>query len=157
MRITGKLLAGLGGLPMLAILSVGPVAAQSSVGKAILDKLTARVEKLESVCAKDIKKYCSNVTPGAGRVVYCMQAYEDKISAKCTFEVEEAAASILTAAEALKDGVIACKAEINGVCAKVKPGDGRIATCLIENKSTASAGCSEAIARVQSLASEKEK
>jgi hypothetical protein len=157
MKITMKLLAKLGVLPLLAVLSAGSVSAQTSVGKTILDKLNARVEKLESTCAKDIKKYCRQVTPGEGRMVYCMQAYEDKISPKCAFELEEAAASILTAADALKDGVIACKAEINGVCGKIKPGQGRIATCLLENKSTASAGCAEAIAKVQSLASDKEK
>jgi hypothetical protein len=157
MKITVKLLAKLGVLPLLAVLSAGSVSAQTSVGKAILDKLNARVEKLESACAKDIKKYCRDVTPGEGRMVYCMQAHEDKISTKCAFELEDAAASIQTAADALKDGVIACKAEINGVCGKIKPGEGRIATCLLENKSTASAGCVDAIAKVQSLAAEKEK
>jgi hypothetical protein len=157
MKITVKLLAKLGVLPLLAVLSAGSVSAQTSVGKAILDKLNARVEKLESACAKDIKKYCRDVTPGEGRMVYCMQAHEDKISTKCAFELEDAAASIQAAADALKDGVIACKAEINGVCGKIKPGEGRIATCLLENKSTASAGCVDAIAKVQSLTSEKEK
>jgi Cysteine rich repeat len=157
MKITVKLLAKLGMLPLLVLLSAGSVSAQTSVGKSILDKLTARVEKLESACAKDIRKYCRMVTPGEGRMVYCMQAYEDKISPKCAFELEEAATSILEAADALKDGVLACKAEISGVCGKIKPGQGRIATCLLENKSTASAGCAEAIAKVQSLAAEKEK
>lgn len=158
MKITVKLLATLGILPLLAALSAGAASAQTSVGKTILDKLNARVEKLESVCAADIRKYCGQVTPGEGRMVYCMQAFEDKISPKCAFELEDAAASILSAADALKDGVLACKAEINGVCGKVKPGEGRIATCLLENKSTASAGCVDAIAKVQALAAaEKEK
>jgi hypothetical protein len=155
MKITMKLLAKIGMFPVLALLSASPVSAQTSIGKTILDKLNARVTKLESVCAQDIKKYCRMVTPGEGRTVYCMQAYEDKISPKCAFELEEAAASILTAADALKDGVIACKAEITGVCGKIRPGEGRIATCLLENKSTASAGCAEAIARVEALASQK--
>jgi hypothetical protein len=157
MKITMKLPAALAVLPLLAVLSVGSVSAQTSVGKTLLDKLHARVAKVEGACAKDIKKYCSTVTPGEGRMIYCMQAHEDKISSKCAFELEDAATAIQTAADALKDGVIACKAEINGVCGKIKPGEGRIATCLLENKSTASAGCVEAIARVQSLASEKEK
>ena len=124
MKITMKFLARLGLLPLLAYLSVGSVSAQTDLGKTILEKLTARVAKLESACAKDIKKYCSTVTPGEGRMIYCMQAHEDKISAKCAFELGEAATSVQTAADALKDAVIACKAEINGVCGKTTAGPG---------------------------------
>jgi Cysteine rich repeat len=155
MKNNWKLVATLAVLPSLAVLD--PALAQSSVGKTLLDKLNARVEKLETACAQDIKKYCRTVTPGEGRMIYCMQAHEDKISAKCIFELEDTANAILAAAEALKGGVIACKAEITGVCGKVKPGEGRIATCLLENKSTASTPCADAIAKVQSMASDKEK
>jgi hypothetical protein len=155
MKINMKSPVKFGILTMLAVLPVSAVSAQTSVGKKILDRLNAGVEKLESVCAPDIKEYCSKVTPGEGRMVYCMQAFEDQISPKCAFALEEAAAQILTSADALKDGVIACKAEINGVCGKIKPGEGRIATCLIENKSTASASCAEAIAKVEALTSPK--
>jgi len=118
MKFTVKSLAKLGLLPLLAILSVGSVSAQTDLGKTILEKLTAKVTKLESACAKDIKKYCSTVTPGEGRMIYCMEAHEDKISIKCAFELGEAATSVQTAADALKDAVIACKAEIKGVCEK---------------------------------------
>ena len=154
MKITVKLLAKLGLLPLLAILSVGSVSAQTDLGKTILEKLTAKVAKLESACAKDIKKYCSTVTPGEGRMIYCMQAHEDKISIKCAFELGEAATSVQTAADALKDAVIACKAEISGVCGKTVPGQGRIAACLLSNKSTASAGCVEAIQKIESMAAQ---
>ena len=154
MKITMRLLAKLGILPLLAIFSTGSAFAQSDAGKAILDKLTAKVAKLESACAKDIKKYCRNVTPGEGRMIYCMQAYEDKISPKCVFELEEAATSVLSAADALKDGVIACKAEITGVCGKTQPGQGRLAACLLANKSTASAGCAEAIKKIEAMAAQ---
>lgn len=139
---------------LLVISSVGSVSAQTDVGKTILEKLTAKVTKLESTCAKDIKKYCRNVTPGEGRMVYCMQAYEDKISPKCAFELEDAATSVLSTAEALKDTVIACKAEITGVCGKIQPGQGRIAACLLANKSTASAGCAEAIRKIETMAAQ---
>ena len=87
-------------------------------------------------------------------MIYCMQAHEDKISAKCAFELGEAATSVQTAADALKDAVIACKAEINGVCGKILPGQGRIAACLLSNKSTASAGCAEAIQKIESMAAQ---
>ena len=152
MKFTVKSLAKLGLLPLLVILSVGSSSAQTDLGKTIQDKLTAKVAKLESACAKDIKKYCGTVTPGEGRMIYCMQAHEDKISIRCAFELGEAATSVQTAADALKDAVIACKAEITGVCGKVLPGQGRIAACLIANKSTASAGCVEAVRKVEAVA-----
>jgi hypothetical protein len=154
MKITMRLLANFAILPLLAILSTGSVSAQTDPGKAILEKLTARVKKLESACAKDIKKYCSNVTPGEGRLIYCMQAYEDKISPSCAFELEEAATSVLTTGDALKDAVMACKAEITGVCGKIQPGQGRIAACLLANKSTASTGCVEAIKKIEAMAAQ---
>ena len=152
MKIRMHLRAKLGLLPFLALLSAGPVCAQADLGKTILEKLTAKVAKLESSCANDIKKYCRTVTPGEGRMIYCMQAHEDKISVKCAFELEEAATNVQTTADALKDGVIACKAEINDICGKTVPGQGRIAACLLANKSTASAGCAEAIKKIEVIA-----
>jgi Cysteine rich repeat len=154
MKITMRLLAKLGLLPFLAILSVGPVSAQTDLGKTILEKLTARVAKLESACSKDIKKYCRTVTPGEGRMIYCMHAHEDKISAKCAYELGEAATSVQASADALKDAVVACKAEINGVCGKILPGQGRIAACLLANKSTASSGCAQAIQQIETMAAQ---
>ena len=154
MKMKMRLLAKLGLLPFLAILSVGPVSAQTDLGKTILEKLTARVAKLESACSKDIKKYCRTVTPGEGRMIYCMHAHEDKISAKCAYELGEAATSVQASADALKDAVIACKAEINGVCGKILPGQGRIAACLLANKSTASSGCAQAIQKIEAMAAQ---
>jgi hypothetical protein len=154
MKITVKLLAGLGILSLLVTFSVGSASAQTTIGKTILDKLTVRIAKLENACRKDIRKYCSRVTPGEGRMIYCMEAHEDKISAKCTFELRDASAGIQAAADTLKDAVIACKAEITGVCGKIQPGQGRIATCLLENKSTASSGCADAIKKIEAMAAQ---
>jgi len=154
MKITMRLLAKLGLLLLLVTLSVGSVSAQTNLGKTIQEKLTARITKLESACEEDIKKYCSTVTPGEGRMIYCMEAHEDKISAKCAFELGDAATSLQNAADALKDAVIACKAEITGVCGKIVPGQGRIAACLLENKSTASSGCTEAIQKIERMAAQ---
>ena len=154
MKTTIRFSAKLGLLPMLAVLSVGSAQAQTNIGKLVLEKLTARIEKVEKACATDIRKYCRTVTPGEGRMIYCLQAHEDKINAKCVFELEDTATGVQTSADALKDAVIACKAEINGVCGKILPGNGRIAACLIENRSTASTGCAEAIRKVEAMAAQ---
>lgn len=45
----------------------------------------------------------------------------------------------------------------DGICGKVQPGQGRIAGRLIENKSTASKDCAEAIQKVEAMAAPKVK
>jgi hypothetical protein len=144
----------LGLLPLLFVLSVGSVSAQTDVAKTLQEKLTARIAKLESACSKDIKKYCKDVTPGEGRVIYCMQAHEDKISPQCTFELEDELTSVQSSLDDLKNAIAACKAEITGVCGKIVPGQGRIAACLLANKSTASKDCADAIQKIEATASQ---
>jgi Cysteine rich repeat len=151
MKNSMHLLAGLGILPLLAILSIGSASAQTNVSKAIQEKLTAQITKLENSCAGDIKKFCSTVTPGEGRLLYCMHAYEDQISPKCAFDVEETATSVQLSMDSLKDAVVACKAEITGICGTTQPGQGRIAACLIANKSVASKGCVEALGKIEDM------
>jgi hypothetical protein len=152
MKVTTLLQVRLAAVALLSVLSAASASAQSNIGKTIVDKLTAKVAVLEKSCAGDIKKYCSDVTPGEGRMIYCMQAHEDKISPKCAYELEQTAVSVQATADLLKDGVLACKAEITGVCGKIQPGQGRIAACLIENRSTASKTCAEAIQKLEAIA-----
>jgi hypothetical protein len=154
MKITTHLRVKLGLLPLLFVLSVSSVSAQTDVTKTLQEKLTARIAKLQSACAKDIKKYCKDVTPGEGRVIYCMQAHEDKISPQCTFELEDELTSVQNSLDDLKNAISACKAEITGVCGKVVPGQGRIAACLLANKSTASKDCADAIQKIEATASQ---
>src|SRR4051794_35299239 len=92
MKTVIQFLAGLAALSLLVALSVCPASAQSNIGKAIVEKLTVKVAALEKACSGDIRKYCRTVTPGEGRMIYCMQAHEDKISPKCSYELGQAAA-----------------------------------------------------------------
>ena len=156
MKITLHSRVKLGLLPLLFVLSVGSVSAQTDVAKTLQEKLVARVAKLQSACARDIRKYCKAVTPGEGRVIYCLQAYEDKISSECTFELEDSLTKVQASADGLKGAIIACKAEIAGVCGKTVPGQGRVAACLLANKSTASKDCADAITAIEGIVSEKE-
>jgi hypothetical protein len=151
MRNITHLLIGLVFLSLLVIRPIGPASAQADIAKAVVDKLTALEAKVESSCADDIKKYCTTVTPGEGRIIYCMQAHEDKIGPKCAYDLEETATNVQTSIDNLKEAIVACKAEITGVCGNIVPGQGRIAACLIKNNSAASKGCSEAIQKIEAL------
>jgi hypothetical protein len=152
MKSTMHLLATLGALSLLAILSMGSASAQTDITKAIQEKLAAETAKLENSCADDIKKYCSDVTPGEGRILYCMHAHEDKISPKCGYDLEEAAADVQLSADGLKEAITACKAEISGVCGKTQPGQGRVAACLFANRSTASKACGDVLGKIEAMA-----
>jgi Cysteine rich repeat len=128
---------------------INPAYSQSDLVKAVQDKLTAGIAKLQSACSEDIKKYCSNVTPGEGRVLHCMQAYEDKISPQCGYAEQEAALNLQMTVDRLKEAVLACNDDIAKLCSKTQPGQGRVAQCLIANKSAASAQCAGAIQKLQ--------
>ena len=41
-----------------------------------------------------------------------------------------------------------------GVCGKTVPGEGRIAACLLANKSTASKNCAEALQKIEAMAAQ---
>jgi hypothetical protein len=83
-----------------------------------------------------------------------MQAHEDKIGAKCAYELGEAAARLQTSEDNLRDAINACKTEITGVCGKTPPGEGRVAACLIANKSTLSKNCAEALQKIEAMAAQ---
>ena len=151
MKASPRLLAKFGLFPAILLLSFNIAHSETDTSKTFLDKLIVQVEKLDKSCAKDIKKYCTTVTPGEGRMVYCMQAHEDKISPGCVFDLEEVVASLQASMDSLKEAVNACRAEIAGVCGKVQPGNGRIAACLVANKATVPKGCADAIQKVEGI------
>lgn len=154
MKLVTRMLTKLGLLFSLLLLPLSATWAQQDLAKSLLAKLTAKIAKLETACAKDISKYCKTVTPGEGRMIYCMQAHEDKITAQCDYELGEAASSVQVSLDGLKDAILACKAEITGVCGNTVPGQGRVAACLVANKSTASKDCVDAIQKVEAMAAQ---
>jgi hypothetical protein len=154
MKTRMRSMGSFGFLSLFTVLTAGSASAETALGKTVLEKLAIEVWKLGRACAKDIKTYCKTVTPGEGRIIYCMQAHEDKITARCAFQLEETASAVQASADSLKDTVIACNEELRGVCSKTAPGEGRLAACLITNKSTASKQCQEAIQKVEALAAQ---
>jgi Golgi apparatus protein 1 len=149
MRISPQFLAKLAILPLVVFFSIGDAYSQTDVAKSFVDKMLDQVGKLEKSCAKDIKKYCRTVTPGEGRMVYCMQAHEDKISPGCVYDVEQFVSDLHASTEVLKDAVNACRTDIASKCGTVQPGKGRIAACLVSNKATVSKDCADAIQKVE--------
>ena len=103
------------------------------------------VGTVEKGCATDIEKYCSQVTPGEGRMLACFFAHEDKISAQCQYALYNASAQLELAVSALNYVAGQCDDDIMKHCANVQMGEGRVLECLDANKESVSAGCKQAI------------
>jgi len=125
----------------LAIVVATNVHAQTSVAEKVQDRLAAAAQKLQTACGDDVTKYCSTVTPGEGRLLFCMMAHEDKISTKCDYALYSATRNLDRAIDFVEQAADACWPDIEKHCANVPEGGGRIAQCLVNNKSAVSPDC----------------
>ena len=96
-------------------------------------------------CKKELKTYCSNVTPGQGRILACLYAHEDKISGQCGYALYQAATLMEQMAAAIVYIGNQCAADIEKHCSAVAMGEGRILMCLEENAAEVSDSCKQAV------------
>ena len=148
MKHTLRLLAKIVLLPLGVRISSFAYA-QTDIMTVTLEKLATGIKKLESSCGEDIKKYCSAVTPGGGRLLYCMQAHEDKISDGCGSVLDEVVLQTESTADHLREAANVCQGDIDKFCAKTQPGQGRIAACLAANRTSVSKSCVQAVQKLQ--------
>ena len=148
MTHTLRLLAKIVLLPMCISISSAAYA-QTDMMSLLRERLAAGFKKLETACGEDVKKFCSTVTPGEGRILYCMEAHEDKISDGCASVLDEVVFQAETTADRLREAVNACRGDIDKFCANTSPGQGRIAACLAANRTSVSKSCVEAVQKLQ--------
>jgi hypothetical protein len=103
------------------------------------------IETVASGCKTEIETYCKTVTPGEGRVLACLYAYQDKLSGKCEYALYDAAARLERAVAALTYVAKECEADLAANCAGVKAGEGRLLQCLEKNEAKVSQRCKGAI------------
>jgi len=106
------------------------------------------IDDVVAGCDTEIATYCSQVTPGEGRMLACFYAHGDKLSAQCEYalylgaaQLEEFANAVILVAEACHDDLLA-------FCAEIELGEGRVATCLLENKTEVQDACRQAMDEV---------
>ena len=112
---------------------VNPLMAQESL-----------IETVANGCKVELEKYCSNVTPGEGRVLACLYAYEDKLSGRCEYALYDAASRLERAVAALSYVVNECSSDLKQYCGNVAAGEGRLLQCLQKNDAHVSQRCKQA-------------
>jgi hypothetical protein len=103
------------------------------------------VDQVVKGCDKELTTYCKDVTPGEGRVLACLYAHEDKLSAKCEYALYDAAAQLERAVNALAYVANECGDDLDKYCANIKPGEGRLLQCIDKNKKKVSKRCTQAL------------
>lgn len=85
-------------------------------------------------CEADVKKFCSDVPIGSGRVAACLQEHAKDLSPECAKEHKEFEQEMGRAAAM-------CRYDIMLFCSDVSPGQGRLARCLGDNRDSLSPVC----------------
>ena len=103
------------------------------------------IESVAKGCDKELKTYCKDVTPGEGRILACLYAYEDKLSGQCEYALYDAAAQLERALNALSYAANECRDDLTKFCSDIKPGGGRLIQCIDKNDAKVSKRCKQAL------------
>ena len=103
------------------------------------------VETVANGCEKELISYCSQVTPGEGRVLACLYAHNDKLSGKCEFALYDAAVQLERFVAALSYMANECDEDLDKFCTGVAAGEGRLLKCLDDNSEKISVRCTQAL------------
>jgi hypothetical protein len=103
------------------------------------------VQSVVTGCNKELTTYCKDVTPGEGRLLACLYAFEDKLSPSCEYALYDAAVQLERFVAAITYVANECRDDLRTYCAGVKPGEGRLLECMEKNKENLSERCRQAI------------
>jgi hypothetical protein len=118
-----------------------------ALGLGVSGSLSAQnlVETVAEGCKTELETYCKAVSPGEGRVLACLYAYQDKLSGKCEYALYDAAVRLERAVAALSYVANECEADLKAHCAGVRAGEGRLLQCLEKNEAKVSTRCKGAL------------
>lgn len=106
------------------------------------------VKTIADGCKAEIDSFCSQVTPGEGRMLACFFAHEDKLSGQCEYALYNAAAQLEQAVNGLAYVATECEDDILAHCGDVALGEGRVLNCLEANQENVSDACKQAVGDV---------
>ena len=106
------------------------------------DRLSSAIERIEGACGDDIQRFCSDVTPGGGRIANCVRAYSDQLSQRCQFTLARAVNRFQQAVENIAD---TCMTAVEKQCGDT----GNVRQCVHQKRSSLPQSCQTIIAAIQ--------
>ncbi len=100
-------------------------------------------------CGDELQNYCSQVTPGNGRLFACFYAHEDKLSEACDAAIVDVADQLDMFFEVIRYAAQQCGDDIAKHCQDVEFGGGRIYSCLKSSGGQLSDACAAVIGQIE--------
>jgi len=96
-------------------------------------------------CQQELKTYCKDITPGEGRVIACLYAFQDKLTPRCEYALYDSVSQLDRTLTNLSYVVGECRDDLKKHCTDIKPGEGRLLDCINKNEAKVSARCNAAL------------
>lgn len=96
-------------------------------------------------CQQELTTFCKDVTPGEGRIIACLYAFQDKITPRCEYALYDSIAQLDRTLTNLSFAIGECSDDLKSYCSHIKPGEGRLLECLNSNEQKISNRCNYAL------------
>jgi hypothetical protein len=131
---------------ILAALATIFLAAPAFAAEDPLQKgLQGALDTFSEGCREELTTFCKDVTPGEGRILACLYAFQDKLSPRCEYALYDSVGQLDRFLTNLSYAVGECREDLRSLCADVKPGQGRLLDCLDSNEAKVSKRCNTAL------------
>jgi PRC-barrel domain len=102
--------------------------------EAFRDRVVEAIQLVQGACATDIDDFCGKVTPGEGRLAFCMRAHEDQLSRTCAFALRRVALNVRRTLDRVAE---MCWSEVRALCGDTD----KLVQCLAQKKESLSRPC----------------
>lgn len=105
----------------------------------------AALDTFADGCQQELTTFCKDVTPGEGRLLACLYAFQDKVTPRCEYALYDSLGQLDRTLTNLSYAVGECRDDLETHCSQIKPGEGRLLDCLNSNESKISNRCNYAL------------
>ena len=121
--------------------------AQSAIaaGDPVAKQVQAALDTFAQGCQVELTTFCKDVSPGEGRILACLYAFEDKLTPRCEYALYNSVSQLNLTLTNLSYAVGECRDDLKNYCSDVQAGEGRLLDCLTRNEAKVSQGCNNAL------------
>ena len=130
-------------LTALTLMFLAPAACAAT--DPVTNEMQTAMDTFAKGCQLELTTFCKDVTPGEGRILACLYAFQDKVTPRCEYALYDSIAQLDRTLTNLSYAVGECREDLKSFCSEIKPGEGRLLDCLKRNEAKVSKRCNNAL------------